>query len=205
MVELWPQRMMRAQSALQLNQFSERIKMQRIQPANPDDSASLKATYERITKTRGYVSNILMSFSHAPEGLERFAALGEYVRYGVELSGRVRELAILTIATGNQYAWSHHHPHAIKAGVTQGELDALEKGKFADSLSAAEKAAISYAREFAKGNVGDGTFAELRKHYSDRQITDLTLLAGYFMALGSTISAFRIALEPNFPAKAKAI
>jgi hypothetical protein len=115
--------------------------MQRIQPANPADNAQLKATYDRMTKTRGYVANILMSLSHAPEGLERFAACGEYVRY---------------------------------------------------------------VREFAKGNVGDDTFDELRKHYSERKITDLTLLAGYFMALGSTISAFRIALEPNFPAKAKA-
>ena len=177
--------------------------MQRIQPADTTGNAPLEATYERITKTRGYVSNILKSLSHAPEGLERFAALGEYVRYRAELSGRVRELAILAIATGNQYAWSHHHPHAIKAGVTQDELDALEKNQHAASLSAAEKAAIRYAREFAQGKVTDETFSELRSHFSERQVSDLTLLAGYFLALGSTISAFRIALEPNFPPKAK--
>ncbi len=35
----------------------------------------------RITKTRGYVSNILMALSHAPQGLEAFAAFGEYARY----------------------------------------------------------------------------------------------------------------------------
>ena len=178
--------------------------MQRIQPANPEGDAQLRATYERITKTRGYVSNILMSLSHAPAGLEAFAAYGEYVRYGIQVPGRVRELCILAIARGNQYAWSHHHPHAIKAGVTQQELDALESNALADSLSAAERAAIRYAREFAQGGkVADDTFAELRKHYSERQITDLTLLAGYFMVLGATISAFRIELEPNFPPKAR--
>ena len=178
--------------------------MQRMQPMNPQGDAQLAATYERITKTRGYVSNILMSLSHAPAGLEAFAAYGEYVRYGTELPGRVRELCVLAIACGNQYAWSHHHPHAVKAGVTQAELDSLESNTLAASISASEKAAIRDTREFAQGGkVGDETFAELKKHFSDRQITDLTLLCGYFMALGATISAFRVQLEPNFAPKGK--
>ena len=178
--------------------------MQRMQPKNPQGDTQLAATYERITKTRGYVSNILMSLSHAPAGLEAFAAYGEYVRYGTELPGRVRELCVLAIACGNQYAWSHHHPHAIKAGVTQAELDSLESDTLAESIGASEQAAIRYTREFAQGGkVGDATFVELRKHFSDRQITDLTLLCGYFMALGATISAFRVQLEPNFAPKGK--
>jgi alkylhydroperoxidase family enzyme len=171
---------------------------------NPEGNEQLTATYHRITQTRGYVSAILMSLSHAPAGLEAFAKYGEYVRYGTELPPRVRELCVLAIAAGNQYAWSHHHPHAVKAGVTQAELDSLESGKLADSLSASEQAAIRYAREFGQGGkVTDETFAELRKHFSDRQITDLTLLCGYFMALGSTISAFRVQLESNFASKGK--
>src|SRR3954453_13293361 len=126
--------------------------MQRIKPADPKGNATLTAAYDRITETRGYVSNILMSLSHAPEGLDAFARFGEYVRYGTELPGRVRELSILAIARGNQYAWSHHHPHAMKAGVTQAELDSLERaGALAESMSAAEKAAIRYSREFAQG------------------------------------------------------
>ena len=178
--------------------------MQRMQPMKPEGDAQLEATYDRITRTRGYVSNILMSLSHAPAGLEAFAAYGEYVRYGTELPPRVRELCVLAIAAGNQYAWSHHHPHAMKAGVTQAELDSLEGGPLAASISASESAAIRYSREFAQGGkVTDETFAEARRHFSDRQITDLTLLCGYFMALGATITAFRVQLEPNFSPKGK--
>ena len=178
--------------------------MQRMQPMDPQGNEQLAATYRRITETRGYVSAILMSLSHAPAGLEAFAKYGEYVRYGTELPGRVRELCVLAIAAGNQYAWSHHHPHAVKAGVTQAELDSLESGALADSISAAEKAAIRYAREFAQGGkVSDETFAEVKQHFSDRQITDLTLLCGYFMALGATITAFRVQLESNFAPKGK--
>lgn len=179
--------------------------MQRIKPMNPEGNVQLEATYRRITETRGYVSAILMSLSHAPAGLDAFAKYGEYVRYGTELPGRVRELSVLAIATGNQYAWSHHHPHALKAGVTQAELDSLESGgALAGTISAQEQAAIRYAREFGQGGkVTDETFAEAKRHFSDRQITDLTLLCGYFMALGSTITALRVELEPNFAPKAK--
>ena len=178
--------------------------MQRMQPMDPKGNEQLAATYHRITETRGYVSAILMSLSHAPAGLEAFAKYGEYVRYGTELPPRVRELCVLAIAAGNLYAWSHHHPHAVKAGVTQAELDSLESDKLAESIVSSEKAAIRYTREFAQGGkVTDETFSELRKHFSDRQITDLTLLCGYFMALGATISAFRVELEPNFAPKGK--
>ena len=180
--------------------------MQRIQPVNPDGNEQLAAAYRRITETRGHVSNILMSLSHAPAGLDAFAKYGEYVRYGTELPGRVRELCVLAIAAGNQYAWSHHYPHAVKAGVTQHELDSVEAGgALADTISAPEKAAIRYAREFAQGGkVSDETFAEVKQHFSHRQITDVTLLCGYFMALGATINAFRVSLEPNFAPKGKA-
>ena len=99
--------------------------MQRIEPLSQEGNDQLAATYERITATRGYVSAILMSLSHAPAGLDAFARFAEYVRHGTELPGRVRELSVLAIAVGNQYAWSHHHPPAIRAGVTQQELDLL--------------------------------------------------------------------------------
>ena len=179
--------------------------MQRIQAVDPQGNEQLAAAYRRITETRGYVSDILKSLSHAPAGLDAFAKYGEYVRYGTELPGRVRELCVLAIAAGNQYAWSHHHPHAVKAGLAQQELDSLESGgALAATISASEKAAIGYAREFAQGGkVTDNTFAELKRHFSDRQITDLTLLCGYFMALGATINAFRVQLEPNFAPKGK--
>jgi 4-carboxymuconolactone decarboxylase len=173
----------------------------RIKPADPKFNGLLEEAYDQITRTRGYVSNILMSLSNAPEGLKRFAAMGEYVRYMTEIPGRTRELVILSVARGNEYAWLHHYPHAVKAGVSEEELAALEANRTAPSLSAAEVAAMSYAQKFATGGVTDAIYAGLEEHYSPRQITDITLMAGYFLALGSMINAFRIDLEPAFVPK----
>lgn len=166
--------------------------------ADPSGNSQLTATYAHIERTRGSVSNVLKSFGHAPEGLERFAALGEYVRYRNALPARARELAILTIARGIQYAWTHHVTPALKAGVTQDELDLYNQGRVPPTLSADERAAIAFAGEFGQGGqVGDATFAEARKHYSERQVTDLILLCGYFIALGYSVNAFQVDLESD--------
>jgi alkylhydroperoxidase family enzyme len=166
--------------------------------ADPDKDPVLKAAYEQITRTRGYVSNILASLSNAPEGLKRFAAFGEYVRYEVEIPGRTRELVILAIARGIEYGWIHHYPHALKAGVTEEELSQLKTGALASTLRADERAAIVFAQEFAHGgNVADATFASLEQHFTPRQITDITLVCAYFIGLGSIMNAFRVELEPD--------
>ena len=172
--------------------------MSRMPAADPAADPVLGETYDQITRTRGYVSNILASLSNAPEGLKRFAAYGEYVRYEVKVPGRTRELVILAIARGIEYGWIHHYPHALKAGVAEAELRQLKAGTLAPSLSEAERSAIRYGQEFANaGNVSDATFAGLKQHYTDRQITDLTLIAAYFVALGSIMNAFRVELEPE--------
>lgn len=180
--------------------------MSRLAVVDEKTSPALAETYAHITKTRGHISNILKSFSNAPEGLKRLTAFGEYARYHSDFPHRVRELVILTIARGNQYAWTHHYPNAIEAGVTDEEMHAINVGEPVKTVSPAEAIAMQYAKEFCnRGNVSDATFAELKKHFSPRQITDLTLLTGYYLTLGSTINAFRIQLEPHYTPKMKPV
>jgi 4-carboxymuconolactone decarboxylase len=170
----------------------------RLPPVDEHSNTDAAAAFAEIRKTRGNVSHVLRSLGHAPQGLSAFAAYGEYVRYRTTLSGRVRELAILALARGNQYAWTHHAPIALKEGVTQTELDQLNAGALATTLSGAERAAIDYAREFAQGGkISDVTFARLSGEFDERGITDLTLLCGYFIALASVINALGIELEPD--------
>ncbi|MDB5808745.1 MAG: carboxymuconolactone decarboxylase family protein [Betaproteobacteria bacterium] len=170
----------------------------RLPAVDEQSNADLKEIFGTIAQTRGKVSDVLRGLGHAPDGLRAFAAYGEYVRYRTTLSGRARELTILALARGNQYAWTHHAPVALKEGVTQAELDELNQGQLAKSLSGAERAAIQYAREFAQGgNVSDATFASAREKFGDRGITDITLLCGYFIALAAVINALHIDLEAD--------
>ena len=170
----------------------------RLPPIDDHTHPAAAAVFAEIKKTRGNVSHVLRGLGHAPQGLQAFARYGEYVRYRTTLSGRVRELSILALARGNQYAWTHHAPFALKEGVTQAELDQLNAGAAAPTFSGAERAGIDFAREFAgSGQVSDATFARLRGEFDARGITDLTLLCGYFVALASVINALGIELESD--------
>jgi alkylhydroperoxidase family enzyme len=174
------------------------VAITRLSAVDEHTNPEAAAVFAEIKKTRGSVSHVLRSLGHAPQGLRAFAGYGEYVRYHTTLSGRVRELAILALARGNQYAWTHHAPFALKEGVTQAELDQLNAGTLAQTLSGTERAAMDYAREFAQaGNVSDATFARVRGEFDERGVTDITLLCGYFIALASVINSLRIELEAD--------
>jgi hypothetical protein len=63
--------------------------MPRMPAADPVDTPGLKEALGEIESTRGWVPNALAALGHASEGLRRFAALGEYVRFETVLPSRM--------------------------------------------------------------------------------------------------------------------
>src|SRR5688572_18582956 len=104
--------------------------MARLPLVHEDASPEVAAVYAEIAGSRGRVLNVFRGLGHAPEGLRRLAALGEYARFGTRISDRLRELVILATARANgcQYEWTQHVPLALRTGVTEAEVDALNDG-----------------------------------------------------------------------------
>jgi 4-carboxymuconolactone decarboxylase len=172
--------------------------MSRMPAAQPAETPGLHEVLSEIESTRGWVSNALAAFAHAPEGLRRFAALGEYVRFQSVLPARTRELVIITIARSCEYAWVHHTEFARKAGVTEAEVAQIKEGRIPSTASSDERLALEYVHAFVEGrHVGDAPFKALLAAIGPRGITDLTLLTGYFRTLGGTLAAFEVDLEPR--------
>jgi 4-carboxymuconolactone decarboxylase len=170
-------------------------------PLVPEDaSPEVSAAYAEIVKSRGRVLNVYSVLGHAPEGLRRLAAVGEYVRFQSQLPNRLRELLILATASQNrcQYEFVQHVPLGRAAGVSEAEIEALRNCRLPEGLSALERAAVRYVQELTRERrVADATFAELRAHCDPREITDLTLLTGFYTALGLALNAFDVDLEPG--------
>jgi alkylhydroperoxidase family enzyme len=163
---------------------------------DPKKSPALKSVYDEITASRGWISNAMQSLAHAPEGLKRFAHFGDYVRYHTDLNERLRELAIVSIGASVKYAATHHGGLAVQAGIPRAAVDEILAGRVPAGLPEAERLAVRYVLEFASGpSVSDATFAEMRKHFSERAITDITLVAAYYLAYGTMIKALRVELE----------
>ncbi|WP_372624695.1 carboxymuconolactone decarboxylase family protein [Falsiroseomonas sp.] len=170
----------------------------RLPEADPDTSPELAAAFAAFRRTRGVVSNVMKSFAHAPAGLAAIVELGSYCRYGTELTELQRELVILITGRGVAYAWHHHAPLGQQAGLSEPQLQALREGRTPEGLSATDAAICDYAFAYAalKG-VPEPVFARLAALLTPRQITDINIIAGYYLCIASSIIAMEV--QPDSP------
>jgi alkylhydroperoxidase family enzyme len=156
-----------------------------------------RAVLDGVAASRGWVSNALRSLSAAPKGLKVFSAVGHYGRYETALTELERELVILIVGRNVPYAWAHHAPLGLQAGLTQAQIDAIAAGEIPPGLSAADQVLCAYVAAFVAGKgIAPDLAAALNGHFSPRQITDISLIAGYYLALGTMLLAFGVEVEP---------
>jgi len=119
------------------------------------------------------------------------------VRRSLELSPRIRELAICAVARLNKadYEWYQHAPEFRAAGGPQAQLDALNdvdaSTRNTKLFDEGERAALQLAVEMTRYlEVGNATFERARKIFGDRQLVELVgTIATYNM-----VSRFLVAL-----------
>jgi 4-carboxymuconolactone decarboxylase len=168
----------------------------RLPDADPAQSPELAAAFAEFLRTRGIVSNVMKSFAHAPAGLAAIVRMGSYCRYETALSELQRELAILITGRGVAYAWAHHAPLGLKAGLTGQQLAVLQDGTVPPGLSAADTALAAYVLEYsALKGVSDAVFQAFAAHFTPRQITDVNIIAGYYLMIASSIIGMQV--EPD--------
>ena len=166
--------------------------MSRLPPLDESKDVEFAAALADVEKSRGKASNALRSMGHAPEGLKRFAHVGDYARYRTTLTARQREIVIVIVGRGYEYAMMHHVPLALQAGITSEEIDSMREGKVPSSFSESDAALAQYALEFTTpSSVSDATFSKLKEFMSPRQITDVSFVAAYYVAFALMLAAMQ--------------
>lgn len=170
----------------------------RLPDADPTQSPELEAAFTEFRRTRGIVSNVMKSFAHAPAGLRAIVELGGYCRYGTALTELQKEIVILTTGRGIAYAWHHHAPLGRKAGLTEAQLDAIEAGRTPPGLPEAEAALADYVLAYAalKG-VPRAVFDRLLQHFTPRQLTDVNIIAGYYLMVAASMIGMEVEPDPT--------
>ena len=99
---------------------------------------------ERIVAERGHVLHLYQMLLHSPPLAEGWLAYLTAVRQKLTISGALRELIIMRVAllNGAPYEAFQHAPIALKEGVTQGQLDALERWEASPLFNATERAVL---------------------------------------------------------------
>jgi len=134
---------------------------------------------------------VLMNSPPIAEGwLKLFTA----IRQKSKLNGGMRELAILRVAllNGAAYEYRAHVPFALKEGVPQEKIDALEGWRDSKLFSKAERAVLAYTDAMTREiKVADEVFSAVRAALDDRETVELTTtIAGY-----NLVSRFLVAMQ----------
>ena len=148
----------------------------------------------------GRLINIYRLMLHSPALANAWFDLNQAVRYGTEIDGQCRELAVIRVAILNdvEYVQRAHGPaYALKEGLTAEQVTAIANWRSSKLFSERQRALFAYTDAMTREiDVPDAVFAEVRKHFSDRQTVELTMLIGAYNMLTRFLKALKVDPEP---------
>jgi alkylhydroperoxidase family enzyme len=170
----------------------------------PHDVSEPKELVASILARRGgALLNLDRMLLHSPAFAKGWNSLLREVRNELELSSKLRELAICMVAVlnGADYEFRHHAPEFVKAGGTAEQVEALRHLEALTNDTSlfdhAERAVIQLTLEMTRSvRVSDTTFAAVQATLpAEQQVVELVgVIATYNM-----VSRFVVALgvEPE--------
>ena len=157
--------------------------------------------YERIKSgPRGRVRGPLAAWIRSPGFAEKAQGIGEYIRFGCPLSGRLVELAILVVSRywTAQFEWFVHAPLALKGGISQAVVDAIANGAEPPFEKEDERAVYQVASELlSTGHLSDIAYRRGVAAFGEPGMVDLSGLVGYYTLGAFTLHTFDIEPEPG--------
>jgi 4-carboxymuconolactone decarboxylase len=161
-------------------------------------SPAVDGLYGEIAGLGRPVLHLYSILANQPPALAAFLEMSRYVRDESSLEPGLRELAILATAheLGQDYELQAHTEAGKKAGLSAGKLSAVAPGGPLDLLTAAERAAVEYARQVARTRAcDDATFRRLQAVFSPEQIVDLVVTTGWYHLCAVILGSLKVELE----------
>jgi len=112
----------------------------------------------------------------------------------------LREVVILRVGNLGEarYEFVKHTAIALRAGVSQKQIDEISFWPASGEFNDQERAALLYADEVVLGTkVSDETFGNLQRFLSEPAIVELTAVIGYYIMVAKILTALQIELEPE--------
>lgn len=148
-----------------------------------------------LTTTDGALTGPFGVMVHEPALGGPLEELGRAVRWTTGLTGRVREIAILTVAAATDCAFEQYaHERVGRAvGLADEELAAVAAGTFA-SADASEQASYDLCRRLLddRSRLTDEAYAELVAVLGATTVTELVVLVGYYRTLAQLLDVFDV-------------
>lgn len=169
-------------------------------PTTPDDPA-LAEIFDWVHAKGSDLPNLYRVLGASPTMLKTWIDFAWSLRLDATSPRDLRELIIMRGAqvSGVAYEWAHHWPMAIKAGVSEDKLNALNDWRTSDLFSDKERAVLQMADEIAKGpGASEATIVKLKEVFSSSEIVELTLTASFYVCVSRLLTSLEVDIEPDY-------
>jgi AhpD family alkylhydroperoxidase len=158
--------------------------------------------YDRMLAERGNPApHIFLALANIPNLLDPMLSFTREMRHGSVIEARLRELSIVTVGlvTKCDYEFDHHWNSALAAGLRREQLEQLADFETSVEFDDRERAIIRYAREATLSiEVADQTWADLRRHLSQREAMDIMMAVAWYNAVVRMLIPLQIEQEAWF-------
>lgn len=147
--------------------------------------------------------NIFAMLAHHPKLFKRFNLLGGFLLNKGQVPEREREIVILRVGWNARavYEFGQHTLIGRRCGLTDDEIASLASDSLGDhAWSEADRDLIALADELCADDcVADATFARLAGRWSEAQLVELVICAGFYRLVSGFLNTMGVPLDDGVP------
>ena len=157
-------------------------------------------TFEKILASGMQPANLHRLLANSPQIFAKFVGFAHALRFDSGLDPKERELAILRVLekSAGHYELALHRPIALRAGLTQLQVDALARHAtdLAGVFDERQKAILYFADAFAAGEAIAPALATLiERYFDDRLVVELAATMALYVGLAHLTAALELPLD----------
>ena len=180
--------------------------MARVKMIPPETTgAAAREVYDGVLRQWGRISNFSQVLAHQPAALMGWALPNDAIRLtNVKTDPdyvRIQQLVIIKTSALNRsaYCMSHNVPLGRKIGLTEAQIKAAQGKDYMASpdLNDRQKAAVRWAEAVTNlaARDDDEAFAAMQRHFTDKEIVELTVFCGMWNYSNRLCEALHVDLE----------
>lgn len=177
--------------------------MQRLNPPDPATyNEEQKRIADSVTKSRGSVRGPFGVWLNVPGLADPAQQVGAFLRFGSNMPGNLRELAIITVGRhwGAQYEWHAHARLAVEEGVSPEAVERLRNRQVPAPLTDDELLIYELASEImTTGRLMQQNYDRGIERFGPELMVELVGLCGYYSLISFTLNVFDVPVAGDAP------
>jgi len=182
--------------------MSDRPRSARIAPLTSFEGEAAEILATSMGRDRETPLNIFATLAHHPKLFKRFNLFGGFLLNKGLLPAREREIVILRVGANARaaYEFGQHTLIGAASGLSEAEIAALARRDPGSDWNDTDRDLIAMSDELCADDcVGGDTFARLTERWSEAEIMELIVVAGFYRLVSGFLNSAGVELDEGVP------